>query len=153
MADVFEPRKVVTGPAQFGRFRDGLEPAPGYATSSDEFRAAQLQHIVAYEFRRWLSEHGSNVGKFTKQPNGRVIQADRLRRVLRGETMMQFTDLMLLTRTSTNALKALLEYFDTTETQHERRIKALKYQVEQLSFALKYNGVDLPPGFIADDGT
>lgn len=153
MADVFEPRKVVTGPAQFGRFRDGLQPAPGYRESSDEFRAAELQHIVAYEFRRWLGEQGSNVGKFADRSKDRVIQADRLRRVLRGETMMQFTDLMLMTRTSKYALTALLDYFGTGDTEDQRQIKNLTHRVQQLKFLLKLNKVEVPEGFIDEESS
>ncbi len=146
MVDVFEPRKVLANPRQFGRFRDGQQPASTHTVESDQFRAANLQHVVSYEFRRWVGENWATLDEFAHSESTatRKVSVDRLRRVLRGETMMQLTDLMLFTRNSPTALKAVFELLDHAATDSAAELAALRYRVEQFEWMTKELKIEAP---------
>lgn len=146
MADVFEPRKLLAHPQQFGRFRDGQLPANQDFLESDHYRAANLQHVISYEFRRWISETRSKLEWFAERETrlGRKISLDRLRRVLRGETMMQFTDLMLFTRNSPNALEAMFEFFERPDNEADHELNALRLRVSQFEWMIKELNIQDP---------
>lgn len=155
MADVFEPRKVLANPRQFGRFRDGQQPASTHTVESDQFRAANLQHVISYEFRRWVSENEATLEEFADDEStpARKVSVDRLRRVLRGETMMQLTDLMLFTRNSPTALKAVFEVLDHAATDSATELAALRYRVEQFEWMMKELKIEGPRSYSSKPGT
>lgn len=89
----FEPRTVVAQPKAFGRVRDELEPAAGVSRRDPRFRAAMLQHLMAATAsEEALLHHGKSPSQLVVG-EGRGLSADRVRRVFRGETMAQITDL------------------------------------------------------------
>lgn len=149
MVDVFEPRKVLANPQQFGRFRDGQQPASTHAAESDQFRAANLQHVISYEFRRWISESQFTLESFAEHETkpGRKVRVDRLRRVLRGETMMQFTDLMLFTRNAPNALEALFEFFNQADRSMAFELDALRHRVNQFEWMVNELKIEAPRSY------
>ena len=92
----FEPRKFVREPKQFGQSGRLLEPADGVKADDPRFLAAQLQHSVANAARESILALGgyslrSYVGQLGDVPG---MTYERLIRIQRGETLMQFADLM-----------------------------------------------------------
>lgn len=91
----FVPRDVVAQPKAFGQAHGLLEPAHGVDESSERYRAAMVQHVMAVSVRAGLlKSHGITPPTFAERFPGRGLGADRVRRILRGETMAQLTDLM-----------------------------------------------------------
>lgn len=89
----FEPRTVVAQPKAFGRVRVELEPAAGISRRDPRFRAAMLQHLMAATVAdEALLQHAKAPSQLVAG-EGRGLSADRVRRVFRGETMAQITDL------------------------------------------------------------
>ena len=90
----FEPRSMVAQKEAFG-YTSGLPvPADGVDPSDHRYRGAMVQHILARMVREGLRHRGLNVTSFVESI-GDVpgLSADRLRRVLRGETSATFADL------------------------------------------------------------
>lgn len=137
LADVFAPRKLFARREQFGQFHEVPRPANGVVAESDEFRAAALQHLLSYEFRRWLSEQGMSVEKFAFQQSAQPGRADRLRRLLRGETMMQLTDIIRFTSASPNVRAAVFEYFGAAPEGEESELQQLRYRVNHLDWLVR----------------
>lgn len=140
MADVFAPRKVFAQREQFGQFHEVPRAAEGVRERSDEFRASALQHLISYEFRRWLSDHGLTVEQFASRQEGKTVRADRLRRLLRGETMMQLTDIIRFASVSPGVREVVLEYLGAArdgEKVAESELKHLRYRVAHFEWLLR----------------
>jgi hypothetical protein len=89
------PRDVVAQPKAFGQAPGLLEPAPDVDVSGERYRAAMIQHIMAVTVRAGLlKSHGITPPSFAERFPDRGLGADRVRRIFRGETMAQLTDLM-----------------------------------------------------------
>lgn len=91
----FVPRDVVAQPKAFGQAPGLLEPAHDVDASSERYRAAMIQHVMAVTARAGvLKTHGITPPTFAERFADRGLGADRVRRIFRGETMAQLTDLM-----------------------------------------------------------
>ena len=94
----FEPRTLTNAPKQFGSISVHLNPAEGVSESDPRFQSAQLQHLLANEVREFLGVHRLDVAWLASTDAGHPgVSVDRMRRMLRGETMMQITDMLLIT--------------------------------------------------------
>jgi len=91
----FEPRSMVFQPKAFGMAPGLLEPAHGVTSTDERYRAAMLQHLMAVAVKgELLKSEGISPAAFATRFDGRGLGADRVRRIFRGETMAQLTDLM-----------------------------------------------------------
>ncbi|WP_157749830.1 hypothetical protein [Microbacterium sp. TPU 3598] len=91
----FIPRDVVAQPKAFGLAAGLLEPAHDVDSEDERYRAAMLQHLMVVAARgALLKSQGISPTAFVEQFEGRGLGVDRVRRVFRGETMAQLTDLM-----------------------------------------------------------
>ena len=94
----FEPRSLIATPKQFGSIRHYVEPADGISEEDPRFQAARMQHLLANEVREHLGKYRRDVAWFASPKAGHPgIGVDRMRRMLRGETMMQIADMMIIT--------------------------------------------------------
>ncbi|MFJ4254121.1 hypothetical protein [Microbacterium sp. NPDC090003] len=91
----FVPRELVKQPKAFGSAPGLLEPVHEVAVTSERYRAAMVQHVMASTVRaELLKSRGLTPVAFAERIAERGLGADRVRRVFRGETMAQLTDLM-----------------------------------------------------------
>jgi len=92
----FEPRQFARPPESFGRTANP-DWHPSAGTDHDEVEtfqvAAVIQHQACFVLRGRLKELGMSVPEFARQSG---VHADRLRRILRGEIVMQLADLARL---------------------------------------------------------
>lgn len=86
----FEPREMLRPVAAFGKTAIPLEAAPGMLDSDWRVRAARLQHLVMVNLKNELTYQNIPVKNFAQQQR---MSVDRLYRVMRGEALMQVTDL------------------------------------------------------------
>lgn len=95
-ATTFQPRSLAAAPKQFGKSATDLTPAAGQIATGPKFAAAQLQHRVCNAVREALLAEGKSIDTFAEELRPIVpgMGYDRLVRVLRGETLMQVTDLV-----------------------------------------------------------
>lgn len=115
----FVPRTVVAQPKAFGLAPGPLEPAHDVDTTSERYRAAMLQHVMAVAVRsELLKAEGVSPATFVSRFRDRGLSADRVRRILRGETMAQLTDVMFwmsqLPGVAVAISEQTAEWFDTT---------------------------------------
>ncbi|WP_417374449.1 hypothetical protein [Glutamicibacter protophormiae] len=90
----FVPRSVFAQPSAFGRVRDGLTPAEGVDPEGHRYRAALLQNTIACVIHERLRLQGASVAAFTSAGGeAHGLSADRVCRMLRGETGAQYADL------------------------------------------------------------
>lgn|GEM_PF-2366585 len=90
----FVPRKMVAQPKAFGTAPGLLEPAHDGVTV-ERYRAAMLQHLLVVAVKgELLKGQGISPATFVARFGGRGLGADRVRRIFRGETMAQLTDVM-----------------------------------------------------------
>lgn len=91
----FVPREVVAQPKAFGLASGLLEPAHEVDPESERYRAAMVQHLMVVAARdALLKAHGLSPTAFVERFDERGLGADRVRRIFRGESMAQLTDLM-----------------------------------------------------------
>lgn len=91
----FVPRDVVEQPKAFGLAPGLLDPAHDVDVTSERYRAAMVQHVMAAAVRaELLKSRGITPAAFAGRFLERGLGADRVRRIFRGETMAQITDLM-----------------------------------------------------------
>lgn len=91
----FVPRSLVAQPKAFGAASGLLEPAQGVDVTSERYRAAMLQHVMVVAVKgELLKSDGITPAAFVARLEGRGLGEDRVRRIFRGETMAQLTDLM-----------------------------------------------------------
>lgn len=91
----FQPRKFVREPKQFGQSGRTLAPAVGVTDDDPRFLAAQLQHSVANAARESMMAQGHSLRSYAAQLDTVPgMTYERLVRIQRGETLMQFADLM-----------------------------------------------------------
>ena len=98
-ATTFEPRRCAAAPKQFGKSGADLLPASGMQSSDPRFLAAQFQHRVCNAVRESMLSRGLTIEEFSgllKAGDVPGAGSDRLGRVLRGETLMQISDLVAL---------------------------------------------------------
>jgi hypothetical protein len=89
----FKPRDVVRVPKQFGKSSLALQAADGIESEDPRFLAAQLQHQVANAARESIMAEGHTLRSYVitlKDVPGMTYE--RLVRIQRGETLMQFAD-------------------------------------------------------------
>lgn len=154
----FVPRELVAQPKAFGLASGLLAPAHEVDPGSERYRAAMVQHLMVVAAREaLLKAHGLSPTAFIAQFDERGLGADRVRRIFRGETMAQLTDLMFwaghfpeiagVISTHVEPWFAVVEFaspppddveaLEATGTQdepslHERRLAALREEVEAL---------------------
>ncbi|WP_148040165.1 hypothetical protein [Cryobacterium tepidiphilum] len=88
---VFVPRSYASNRKKFGNSSTRL----GAEVSSPQQAAAELQHAIANKVREYVLDHHSDLKAYCDKehlPAG--LSYERLQRIMRGETMMTFTDLM-----------------------------------------------------------
>lgn len=91
----FVPRELVLQPKAFGLAPGLLDPVHDVAVTSERYRAAMVQHLMATAVRAaLLRSRGLTPVAFAERFPERGLGADRVRRIFRGETMAQLTDLM-----------------------------------------------------------
>lgn len=113
----FVPREVVAQPKAFGMATGPLEPAHGVDAAGERYRAAMLQHIMAVTVKsELLKAEGIAPTVFVARFQGRGLGADRVRRIFRGETMAQLTDLMFWMTHLPAVAVAVAEYIDAPRT-------------------------------------
>ena len=84
----FEPRLYFRPPESFGRTAN---PDPGGDVGDDGYRAAAvIQHQACFLLRQALKEKKLSLPQFAEQVG---VRPDRMRRILRGEIVMQLTDM------------------------------------------------------------
>ncbi|PYD00775.1 hypothetical protein B4U78_008595 [Microbacterium esteraromaticum] len=109
----FEPRSMVFQPKAFGMAPGLLEPAHGVTPTDERYRAAMLQHLMAVAAKgELLKSEGISPAAFVARFDGRGLGADRVRRIFRGETMAQLTDLMFWITQLPAVAVAISEYID-----------------------------------------
>lgn len=90
----FEPRSMVEQPKAFGLVPSPISPADGVHMSEHRYRAAMVQHLMAASVRaELLKTTGKSPAEYVADVQERGLGQDRVRRVFRGETMAQVTDL------------------------------------------------------------
>ncbi|MFM9919730.1 hypothetical protein [Lacisediminihabitans sp. H27-G8] len=91
----FQPRNFVQESKQFGQSSRALTAAKGVGKDDPRFLAAQLQHHVANAARESMLAQGYSLRSYVDQlHNVPGMSYERLVRIQRGETLMQFADLM-----------------------------------------------------------
>ena len=91
----FVPRTLVAQPKAFGQVLGLLGPAHDVAETGERYRAAMVQHLMAAAVRgELLATEGISPSAFAGRFASRGMGADRIRRIFRGETMAQLTDLV-----------------------------------------------------------
>lgn len=109
----FVPRDVVAQPKAFGQAPGLLEPAHDVDASTERYRAAMVQHVMAVTARAGvLKSHGITPPTFAERFPDRGLGADRVRRIFRGETMAQLTDLMFWMEQVPDVATAISEQTD-----------------------------------------
>jgi len=109
----FEPRGMVEQREAFGFHSSLLRPASGVEPTDHRYRAAMVQHLMARRIREGLRLRGMNVTSFV-QTIGDVpgLSADRVRRMLRGETSATFADLAFWSSEFPAVAKEIAKYVD-----------------------------------------
>lgn len=77
----------------FGKSTNVEWKAPSSFDENVRLRAAQTQHAAALDFRKFLKAQGVRIGEFAER---RHLNAEGLRRKLRGEMWMNLRDLAML---------------------------------------------------------
>lgn len=109
----FVPRDVVAQPKAFGLAPGLLDPAEDVDVTSERYRAAMLQHVMASTARAaLLKTKGIAPSVFAERFSERGLGADRVRRIFRGETMAQLTDVMFWSAHFPDVARALAEQTD-----------------------------------------
>ncbi|TFD66078.1 hypothetical protein [Cryobacterium sp. Hh38] len=92
---VFEPRARMQVPKSFGKM--GIACA-AVGKSDAQLAAAQFQHLVANTIRECITRRSGTLRLFLEGAEFPVeMTYDRVSRILRGETMMTITDLLIWT--------------------------------------------------------
>ncbi len=109
----FQPRSMVEQPDAFGHTSSLLRPAPGIETTDHRYRAAMVQHVMARRIREGLKLRGQKVTTFVEEI-GDVpgASADRVRRLLRGETSATFADLAFWSMEFPTVTKEVVRYLE-----------------------------------------
>lgn len=90
----FIPRSVVLQPAAFGLAHGLLVPAAGYSRESERYRAAMIQHVMCVTARAEIVKAtGKSPALYVEGSTQYGLGQDRVRRIFRGATMAQLTDL------------------------------------------------------------
>lgn len=90
----FIPRGVISQPKAFGVVAGLLQPSGDHGYSDERYRAAMVQHLMAVTARQELmGGRGISPTEYVPAFPERGLSEDRVRRVFRGETMAQLTDL------------------------------------------------------------
>ncbi|TQL47395.1 hypothetical protein FB562_0453 [Homoserinimonas aerilata] len=95
----FKPRDVVQSPKQFGKSGLTLKPRDGVERDDPRFGAAQLQHLIANAVRESMLAEGHSLRSYVNLLDGVPgMTYERLVRIQRGDTLMQFADLVAWAR-------------------------------------------------------
>ncbi|WP_206348586.1 hypothetical protein [Leucobacter sp. CX169] len=130
----FEPRALTDAPKQFGSIKAHLRPAEGVSIADPRFQAALMQHLLANEVREYLGSHQRDVAWFASPEAGHPgVSVDRMRRMLRGETMMQVADMMMITSLVNNASRIVQESVGVDFEEEKLR----KHENWQLRYAME----------------
>lgn len=118
-----EPRKLVATPKAFGWNSEMLPPPLGIDPRGHDYRAAILQHYLARRVREWLKSNSLSVTTFAPTvAHVPGMSADRLRRMLRGETAATFADFTFWVEKNpqiASSVKGLLEAWATEDQAFE----------------------------------
>lgn len=91
----FEPRSKVAQRSAFGQVAVDLHPATGVSPDDVLYRAAIMQHRLAYFVNEQLRLQGTKVTTYLRRiPYAPGLSPDRQLRLLRGETTATYADLM-----------------------------------------------------------
>ena len=95
-ATSFAPKSLAASHRQFGKSASDLVAADGVDPRGPRFQAAQLQHKIANSVRESLLATGVNLETYAERHRSTIpgMSYDRLVRILRGETQMQFADVV-----------------------------------------------------------
>lgn len=105
-------------PKAFGVAAGALEPAHGLDVADERYRAAMLQHVMAVTARgELLKSQGITPATFVARFGRRGLGADRVRRIFRGETMAQLTDVVFWTTHIPAVGLAISEWIGTPAEQ------------------------------------
>lgn len=107
----FVPRALVAQPKAFGLAAGLLAPAHGVDESGERYRAAMVQHLMAVAVRgELLRSQGVTPSRYASRFEGRGLGEDRVRRIFRGETMAQLTDIVFWTAQFPGVASAIGEH-------------------------------------------
>lgn len=102
----FEPRSFVAIPGKFGKQRAPLGARVGVNSQDPRFLAASAQHQLSFLLQEHLRREGRSVTWLASPEAGHPgASVDRVRRMLRGETLMQLADVVLITRLVPGAME------------------------------------------------
>ena len=110
----FEPRSVVAVPSAFGRVRDLIPPAEGVDARDHRYRSAMIQHLIAAMIHDGLTLRGETLPQFlARVPSLPGLSSDRQRRMLRGETGAQFSDMAFWSAEFPTVAAAAIKYIES----------------------------------------
>lgn len=134
----FVPRRLVKVPASFGQISDDLEPAGELQTDDPRVRAALLQHHMSNAVREYLLKDPSrNLAWFASEDAGHPgVSVARMRRMLRGETQMQLTDVTFITSKVPGARDFAIKWLGFDLQAKNREIQDAAYQVQRAEVKL-----------------
>lgn len=115
----FVPRAQFGEAGSFGKSTRNLEPAEGVDAATAQFAAAQLQHRVSYLIRDELRRtHRTLQSVLTEL--GQRSSLNRHERILRGETMMQLSDLSMWVRVFPPVAIFMTKWFEQLSSKAPR---------------------------------
>lgn len=134
----FVPRRMVRVPGSFGRISDDLEPAGSLEADDPRVRAALMQHHLANAVREYLlKDTDRTLEWFASREAGHPgVSAARMGRMLRGETQMQLTDVMLITATVPGTIDFAVQWLGFDLRQKNEEIRHVNYERARLEARL-----------------
>lgn len=110
-AFAFVPRSVLAEPQVFGKNLRVLAPAAGFTAVSPNYRAAVLQHVLSFQIRDAIRSSGRTLPQILEEIPGMTGSKERHERILRGETMMQLSDIMMWASRFPTIRREVAEFF------------------------------------------
>lgn len=134
----FVPRRLVNVPASFGQISGDLEPAGSLEADDPRVRAALLQHHLSNAVREYLRrDPDRDVEWFASQDAGHPgVSVARMRRMLRGETQMQLTDVTYITANVPGTLEFAAQWLGFDVRAKNREVQQAGYDVQRLETKL-----------------
>lgn len=134
----FVPRRMVKVPGSFGRISDDLEPAGSLEADDPRVRAALLQHHLANAVREYLLKDPERTLEWfaSREAGHPGVSAARMGRMLRGETQMQLTDVMLITDTIPGTTDLAVQWLGFDLRGKNEEIKNMNFERARLEAKL-----------------
>ena len=107
----FAPRSRSAEPTMFGKTSGHLPPKEGVDRQDPNYKAADLQHLVADAVRRGMK---TTLRRYIENDGGYMseLRYDRLIRMQRGEVQMQLPDILIWSSRFPEVASIVAQYFD-----------------------------------------